>query len=78
MKKRILVLILSFGTIVAFGYSLGGLGGYLVGHGRPLVIIVGLLIGVLSAILAFHIWGKYLNEIAAEDAELKKTSSNKG
>lgn len=77
MKKRILVLILSFGTIVAFGYSLGGLGGYLVGQGRPLVILGGLLIGILSAILAFHVWGKYLDEIATEDAELKKVSSNK-
>ncbi len=74
MRKRILVLILSFSTIVAFGYSLGGLGGYLVGQGRPFIAFCGLIIGVLSSILAFRVWGKYLEEIAAEDAKSKETS----
>ncbi|MGI6442780.1 MAG: hypothetical protein GXZ13_02675 [Synergistaceae bacterium] len=74
MKKRISVLILSFCTLIAFGYSLGGLGGYLVGRGRPLMIISGLVIGTLSAILAFYIWNMYLDEIAVEDEKLRKNS----
>ena len=74
MKKRISVIIRSFCNLIAFGYSLGGLGGYLVGRGRPLMIISGLVIGTLSAILAFYIWNMYLDEIAVEDEKLRKNS----
>ena len=63
MYKRISVLFLSFITMVAYGYALGGLFGYSYGHGRPLVIAAGLAGGTLSAWLAFKIWRSYLNDI---------------
>ena len=71
MLKRLLVLFLSFGTIIAFGYSLGGLGGYMFGQGKPLVIAAGLVGGLVSGALALIIWRTYLNDIEREDAEEK-------
>ena len=71
MLKRLSVLFLSFGTIIAFGYALGGLGGYMFGKGKPLVIAAGLVGGVVSGALALIIWRTYLNDIAREDAEAK-------
>lgn len=71
MLKRLLVLFLSFGTIIAFGYALGGLGGYMFDKGKPLVIAAGLVGGLVSASLALIIWRTYLNDIDREDAEAK-------
>lgn len=72
MRKRILVMILSFGAIIAFGYALGGLGSYLVGQKRPLVIAAGLVGGVASSFAAMRVWRSYLSDIAAEDAEKER------
>jgi len=71
MLKRLLVLFLSFGTIIAFGYALGGLGGYMFDKGKPLVIAAGLVGGLVSGSLAMIIWRTYLNDIDREDAEAK-------
>ena len=71
MTKRLLVLFLSFGTIIAFGYALGGLGGYMYDKGKPLVIAAGLIGGCLSAAAAIRIWRSYLSDIEAEDAAKK-------
>jgi len=76
MCKRLLVLILSFGTIIAFGYALGGLGGYMFDQGKPLVIAAGLIGGVVSAILALKIWRTYLNDIDRENEEAKLWAEN--
>ncbi|MDY9920349.1 MAG: hypothetical protein U2P59_00795 [Synergistota bacterium] len=76
MCKRLLVLIFSFGTIIAFGYALGGLGGYMFDQGKPLVIAAGLIGGVISAILALKIWRTYLNDIDRENEEAKLRAEN--
>jgi hypothetical protein len=76
MYKRLLVLFLSFGTIIAFGYALGGLGGYMFDQGKPLVIAAGLIGGVVSAILALKIWRTYLNDIDRENEEAKLRAEN--
>ena len=76
MRKRLLVLFLSFGTIIAFGYALGGLGGYMFDRGKPLVIAAGLIGGVVSAILALKIWRTYLNDIDRENEEAKLRAEN--
>ena len=76
MCKRLLALILSFGTIFAFGYALGGLGGYMFDQGKPLVIAAGLIGGVVSAILALKIWRTYLNDIDRENEEAKLRAEN--
>ena len=72
MYKRLLVLFLSIGTIVAFGYALGGMGGYLYGKGRPLVAAGGLFGGCLSSYAALKLWKVYLEDIAAEDREIAR------
>lgn len=67
MNKRLTVLFLSFSTIVAYGYALGGLGSYAMGVPKPLPIAVGLAGGTLCAYLALKIWRLYLTEIEAGD-----------
>jgi hypothetical protein len=69
MFKRISVLLLSFGSIIGYGYALGGLGGYLFDRGRPLVIAAGLIGGTISAIAAIAVWRRYLEDIRRECEE---------
>ena len=45
MSKRLIVLFLSFSTIIAYGYALGGLGSYAMGVPKPLPIAAGLIGG---------------------------------
>lgn len=72
MVTRILVLCLSFSTMICYGYALGGLGGYLFGRGKPLVIAAGLVGGTLCALMALRIWKRCLDEIAKDTAELER------
>lgn len=76
MCKRLLVLFLSFGTIIAFGYALGGLGGYMFDRGKPLVIAAGLIGGIFSAFLALKIWRTYLDDIDRENEETRLRNEN--
>ena len=69
-------MILCFGAIIAFGYALGGLGSYMMGIKKPLVIAVGLVSGVAASYLALRVWRSYLDEIAAEDAALEAEKEN--
>lgn len=70
MNKRLVVLFLSFSTIIAYGYALGGLGSYAMGVPKPLPIAAGLIGGTLCAYLALKIWRLYLTEIEAENKRL--------
>lgn len=73
-----MVLFLSFGTIIAFGYALGGLGGYIFDRGKPLVIAAGLGGGIVSALLALRVWRIYLDDLEKEDKRTKlKTEDDK-
>jgi hypothetical protein len=74
VAKRVTVLCMSFGTIIAFGYALGGLWGYIVGHGRPKVIALGLTVGIALAFAAMRIWRTYLEDIEREDREKENSS----
>lgn len=76
MWKRLLVLFLSFGTIIAFGYALGGLGGYIFDRGKPLVIAAGLGGGIVLAILALKVWRVYLDDLEKEDKETGLKTEN--
>ncbi len=67
MKKRLIVLCLSFATIIAFGYALGGLGSWAMGHPKPVPIVAGFVGGCFCAWLALKIWKIYLNEIEEEN-----------
>ena len=64
MQKRLLVLFLSFGTIIAFGYALGDLGGYMCSERASLLLsLAGLTGGALSGFMALRIWRSYLDDI---------------
>lgn len=69
MSKRLTVLFLSFATIIAYGYALGGLGSYAMGVPKPFPIAAGLVGGTVCALLALKIWKLYLIEIEKEDGE---------
>ena len=58
---RFIVLLLSMGSVVLFGYALAGMGGYLLGRGRIDYIVTGLLGGFTAAIAALILWRKYLD-----------------
>ena len=61
--KRIATMICSVAVMVCFGYAIGGAGGYLIGRGRPLVILLGLAGGAVFTCAAFAIWRLYLKDI---------------
>lgn len=73
MSKRLLVLILSFATLICYGYALGGIGALLFGRPQPLVIAAGLLGGTFCLWLAFKLWRQFLDEVEAEEAALHKS-----
>ena len=72
MSKRLIVLFLSFSTIIAYGYALGGLGSYAMGEPKPLPIAAGLIGGTFCAYLALKIWRLYLAEIEAENRRMEE------
>ena len=76
MRKRLLVLFLSFGTIIAFGYALGGLGGYMFDQGKPKVIAAGLIGGIVSAYIALKVWRTYLDDIDRENEDARLQNEN--
>ena len=61
--KRIVTLICSMGTIVCYGYLIGGVGGYLFGQGRPVMALCGFASGTLLAGIALKIWKSYLADV---------------
>jgi hypothetical protein len=61
--KRLATLICSMTVIVCLGYAIGGTGGYLVGQGRPLVILFGILGGIAFTYLSLLIWKSYLKDV---------------
>lgn len=66
MNKRLIVLILSISTIVAYGYALGGLGSYAMGVPKPVPIAAGLVCGTAFAAAALKLWKGYLEELEQE------------
>ncbi|MDD3391239.1 MAG: hypothetical protein PHO98_08045 [Synergistaceae bacterium] len=68
---RLIVLLLSMGSVVLFGYALAGMGGYLLGKGRLDYVFTGLLGGFGAAVAALLLWKKYLDMILMEDTREK-------
>lgn len=71
MNKRLIVLILSISTIVAYGYALGGLGSYAMGVPKPVPIAAGLVCGTVFAAAALKLWKGYLEELEQERKALE-------
>ena len=71
MNKRLIVLILSISTIVAYGYALGGLGSYAMGVPKPVPIAAGLLCGTVFVVAALKLWKSYLEELERERKALE-------
>ncbi len=64
---RLIVTILSMSTVVAYGYALAGLGGFLVGKGSLHYIIWGLIGGTICGAAAIILWRKNIAEFYVQD-----------
>lgn len=62
--KRLGTTLCSIGTIVCYGYMIGGMGGYLFDKGRPFVAVAGFLGGSVLAWIAMKLWRGYLVDAA--------------
>jgi hypothetical protein len=74
--KRIATLLCSIGTLVGYGYLIGGFGGYLFGRGRPMTAAVGFFAGSALAYAAIYIWRSYLNDLSLLDETSGKNSTD--
>ena len=68
---RLLILLLSMGSVVFYGYALAGMGGFLLGRGRLDYVLFGLLLGTASAIASLLLWRRWLLQIEREMARDK-------
>lgn len=68
---RLLILLLSMGSVVFYGYALAGMGGFLLGRGRLDYVLFGLLLGTASAIASLLLWRRWLLQIEREMAREK-------
>ena len=73
--KRIITLLCSMGTIVCYGYLIGGVGGYLFGKGRPILALCGFLSGTILAGIALRIWKSYLVDVELLNEADRRTVS---
>jgi len=60
---RLVVLLLSLGTLVLYGRAIAGLWGHMTGHPGPGMIAYGLIGGTVSAVLALLLWRKRIKEL---------------
>ena len=67
VAKRLTCLLCSIGTIGGYSYLIGGVGGYLFGHGRPFVALAGFIVGTTLAFVAIQSWRSYLKDVDALD-----------
>lgn len=65
--KRPLVMILSFITIICFGYALGALGVTALRDPHWKLVFLWLFCGLFSAFCAVALWKSYLKELEAEN-----------
>ncbi len=68
---RLIVLLLSMGSVVLFGYALAGMGGYLLGKGRLDYVFTGLRWIRCRCSRRLLLWKKYLDMILMEDTREK-------
>lgn len=74
---RTLVTGLSIATLIAYGYAIAGIGGFLLGKGRIDFITWGLTCGSICAALALYIWKKYPEAFYEIDATEEQNTENK-
>jgi hypothetical protein len=66
--KRIITLICSMTVMVCLGQAIAGMGGYLVGQGRPLYVLLGLCGGAGFSYAAIAVWKSYVEDVTAANA----------
>lgn len=74
---RTLVTGLSIATLIAYGYAIAGIGGFLLGKGRIDFITWGLTCGSICAALALYIWKKHPEAFYEIDAIEESEGKNK-
>jgi len=60
---RLIVLVLSVGTMLLYGRAIAGLWSYVIGQPRPYLLISGLLGGTISAVSAILLWRKRIKAL---------------
>ena len=60
---RLVVLVLSIGTMVLYGRAIAALWCYMIGEPRLGMLFIGLLGGTFSAALAVWLWRKRIKEL---------------
>ncbi len=68
---RLVVLLLSLGTLVLYGRAIAALWSFTVGHPRPGMLFFGLFGGTVTAVSAVLLWKNRLRELdwVKEDEE---------
>ncbi|MDR1581291.1 MAG: hypothetical protein LBS35_13125 [Synergistaceae bacterium] len=66
--KRIITLICSMMVMVCLGRAIAGMGGYLVGRGRPMYVLLGLCGAAAFSYAAVAVWKNYLEDVTAANA----------
>jgi hypothetical protein len=66
--KRITTLICSMMAMVCLGRAIAGMGGYLVGRGRPMYVLLGLFGGAIFSYAAIAVWKSYIEDVTAANA----------
>ncbi|MDR3332077.1 MAG: hypothetical protein LBT08_05555 [Synergistaceae bacterium] len=67
--KRLATLFCSVGTVICYGYLIGGVGGYLAGKGRPVTAALGFFAGSALAAIAIKLWKSYMKDLEDLDGE---------
>lgn len=60
---RLVVLLLSIGTMVLYGRAIAALGSYMIGQPKPGMLFIGLFGGTFSAASAVLLWRKRIKEL---------------
>ena len=60
---RLIVLILSLGTLLFYARAIAGLWGYIIGQPDPFMLLSGLLGGTASAVSAILLWKKRMKDL---------------
>ena len=55
-------------VMACLGQAIAGMGGYLVGRGRPMYVLLGLCGGAVFSYAAIAVWKSYIKDITAADA----------
>lgn len=63
-----ITLVCSVTAMACLGQAIAGMGGYLVGQGRPMYVLLGLFGGAAFSCAAIAVWKSYIVDVTAANA----------